>query len=224
MFLRLVTAGEKAPRSVVSDGQYPFAETPLVVVFAAVDDLSAVAAGARVSLAAAPELSADDAYLVLPLRARDALVAAFARGRGAAIAAWFDEAVVVRAEVDTRPSPRLWVGAAWRAASVLAGGASRSLSSADAAALQAFNALPHVEGLAPGGLLDRPGLAALTASPAYVGVSRRGVPALGLFDDAVAPTFVWAERTAEGVSVRVALSASEDDAMVALLAPIDLVA
>ena len=63
-----------APRG-ASLGAYPFAETCLVVAFAATDDLSTAQAGGRVPLAAMPDISGDDAYLVLPLRARAGLVA-----------------------------------------------------------------------------------------------------------------------------------------------------
>jgi hypothetical protein len=81
---------------------YPFAQTPLTVAFADRDDLLHVEPGSPVRLAAVPELSMDDAYLLLPLRARDSLLRAFARGRAGALAAWLDGARVLRGEVERR--------------------------------------------------------------------------------------------------------------------------
>ncbi len=235
MHLRLVSApaaaapADPAPRhSMVAPRprpeDYPFAETPLVVAFAASDDLSLVRAGARVALASMPDISGDDAYLVLPLRARESLVAAFARGAEGRVAQWFDEAVVVRAELDGGRAPRLWVGEAWRARDLL-----ESLEGAPVAMdavgdpLRALNALPHAASVAPGGLFDRRGITAVTAQPRYVGVGRVGIEELGLGADAVEPTWVWTVRDEGRTRVRVALCASEDDSVVALLCPLTLV-
>ncbi len=211
-----------APRGASLD-DYPFAETPLVVAFAAADDLSTVRAGARVALAAMPDISGDDAYLVLPLRAREGLVAAFARGAEGRVAGWFDEAVVVRAELDGGRAPRLWVGAAWSAREVLDVFEGRAVALDGVGdAVRVINQLPSVAGLAPGGLLDRRGVEAVTARERYVGVGRMGVEELGLGADAVEPTWVWSVREGAAARVRVALCAPEDDSITALLAPVTL--
>ena len=211
-----------APRG-ASLGAYPFAETCLVVAFAATDDLSTAQAGGRVPLAAMPDISGDDAYLVLPLRARAGLVAAFARGQEGKVAQWFDEAVVVRAELDGGRAPRLWVGAAWGAREVLDAhdGARVSLDGLGDA-VRVINRLEYVEALAPGGLFDRRGVEAVTERPSYVGVARMGIDELGLGADAVEPTSVWSVRDGDATRVRIALCASEDDSMTALLAPVTL--
>ncbi len=87
-----------------------------------------------------------------------------------------------------------------------------------------MNALPWVRSLSHGGLLDRDGLATLRDREAYVGVSRRGVEGVGLGRDAVASTFVWSERDRDGVHVRAAVCADDDDAVTCLLAPVSLAA
>lgn len=236
MHLRLVPAPETqptpdaaprhsmvAPRGAALEG-YPFAETPLAVAFAASDDLSGVRAGVRVALAGMPDISPDDAYLVLPLRAREGLLGAFARGSEGRVAQWFDAAVVVRAEVDGGRAPRLWVGEAWGAREVIDTLEGRAVALDGVGdAVRVVNRLPFVEGLAPGGLLDRRGVDAVTARPSYVGVGRMGVEELGLGADAVEPTFVWTERDGARTRVRVALCASDDDSVTALLAPVTLV-
>lgn len=215
MLLRLVPPpGRHAAHAERS--AYPFAETPLMVAFAAVDDLTAVGPGARVALAAAPEVSADDAYLVLPRRAREGLHRAFATGNAGVVAGWMHDAVVTRAEVDAGAAPRMWVGAAWRAADVIASQGGRAVKLGPDAA-RAVNALPFVAGLSPAGMIDAQGVEAVLRRERYVGAARRG-------DDAHEPTFVWSEHDAAGVRVRVALSAPEDDAVIALLAPLTLVA
>lgn len=211
-----------APRgATLSD--YPFEETCLVVAFAASDDLSNARAGGRLPLAAMPEISGEDAYLVLPLRAREGLVTAFARGHEGRVAHWFDEAVVVRAELDGGRAPKLWVGAAWPVREVLEGrdGERVSLGSLGDA-VRVINQLDHVEGISPGGLFDRRGVEAVTSRSSYVGVSRMGVEALGLGADAVEPTYVWSVRDGDLTRVRVALCASDDDSITALLTPVTL--
>ena len=99
MALRLVRSGDGNNTTTSGDdaAAYPFGETALVVTFAAVDDLRGLRADQRLSLAATPEISPDDAYLVLPNRARDHLVTAFARGESGRVAQWFSDAWVVRA-------------------------------------------------------------------------------------------------------------------------------
>lgn len=228
MALRLVRSGDgddnSGPASVDAEA-YPFAETPLVVTFAASDDLGSLAAGQRVQLAATPEISQDDAYLVMPQRARDQLVSAFARGESGRVAQWFSEAWVARADVDGGRSPRLWIGAAWRASSRVAGRTGRVVSmSALGDPMRVINRLPFIESLARGGLLDARGTATILSRGNYVGVSRMGIPELGLGADTVEPTFVWTERDGAATRVRVAIAAAEDDAPVALLAPLTLVA
>lgn len=203
---------------------YPFGQTPLTVAFADRDDLLHVEPGAAVRLAAVPEISSDDAYLLLPLRARDSLLRAFARGRAGALAAWLDGARVLRGEVERVRGPRIWVGDVWRAADVLRGPAAVVLRERGDDALRAVNALPWVRSLAQGGLLDRDGLATLRERDAYVGVSRRGVEGLGLGRDAVASTFVWSERDGDGVHVRAAICADDDETVTCLLAPVLLAA
>lgn len=204
--------------------EYPFARTVLVVAFAARDDLSTVACDAPVTLCAVPEISSDDAYLLLPLRCRDALLRAFAKGKAGAVAAWFADALVVHGELERVRSPRLWIGDAWTAQDVLrADAAARVDLSATRDPVRAVNELPWVAGLAHGGLLDDAGASLLVTRPLYVGVSRVGVSALGLGRDAVEPTFVWSERDEAGVHVRVALTAEDDDALTCLLAPVSLV-
>lgn len=204
---------------------YPFDGVALVVAFAAHDDLSGVAANTRLALAAAPDISSDDAYLVLPLRARDGLLAAFARGAEGKVTAWFDEAVVVRAELDGGRAARLWVGAAWRAREVIdhrEGTAVALRGVGDP--VRVVNQLAPVAALAPGGMIDRRGVEAMTTRDRYVGVSRMGLEDLGLGADAVEPTFVWSSREGDRVRVHVAISASEDDTFLALLAPATLIA
>lgn len=212
-----------APRgSTLAD--YPFDDTPLVVVFAATDDLSDVREGQRLALASAADISPDDAYLVLPLRAREGLVTAFARGAEGRVTRWIEEAIVVRAELDGGRAPRLWVGAAWRAMEVIEQRDGNSVSLKGVGdAMRVVNQLDHVAGVAPGGMLDRRGLEAITTRPTYVGVSRMGIEELGLGADAVEPTFVWTSRNENRARVHIALSASEDDSIVALLAPVTLV-
>lgn len=211
-----------APRGARLD-DYPFDGVALVVAFAAVDDLADVAANTRLTLAAAPDISPDDAYLVLPLRARDALLAAFARGAEGRVAAWFDEAVVVRAELDGGRAARLWVGAAWRARDVIdhRDGTPVSLGGVGDP-VRVVNQLAPVAALAPGGMIDRRGVEAITTRDRYVGVSRMGVEELGLGADAVEPTFVWSSREGNRARVHVAISSSEDDTVIALLAPATL--
>ena len=226
MALRLVRSDGGGDGGRLDDGEsYPFGETPLVVTFAALDDLATLAPGQRLPLAATSEISHDDAYLVLPQRAREHLVAAFARGESGRVAQWFSEAWVVRADVDGGRSPRLWIGAAWRAAALLAGRAGRVVSMGGLGdPMRVINRLPFIESLARGGLLDARGAAAILSRGSYVGVSRVGVAELGLGADAVEPTFVWTERDGAATRVRVALAAAEDDAPIALLAPLTLVA
>jgi hypothetical protein len=55
-----------------------------------------------------------------------------------------------------------------------------------------------------------------------VGVGRMGVEEFGSVADAVEPTFVWSVREESTTRVLVALSASEDDRITALLAPVTL--
>ncbi len=211
-----------APRgAALSD--YPFEDTCLVVAFAASDDLTSARAGSRLPLASMPEISSDDAYLVLPLRAREGLVAAFARGHEGRISQWFDEAVVVRAELDGGRAPKLWVGASWSAREVLDGreGTRVSLGSMGDA-VRVINQLDKVEGIASGGLFDRRGVEAVTSRASYVGVARMGFEDLGLGADAVEPTYVWSVRDGDVTRVRVALCAAEDDSITALLAPVTL--
>lgn len=50
-----------------------------------------------------------------------------------------------------------------------------------------------------------------------------GIEELGLGADAVEPTYVWSSREGDRARVHVALCASEDDTIVALLAPATLV-
>lgn len=221
MVLRLISSRPAPPASA---GSYPFAETPLVVAFAASDDLSGLGTTPRVALSATPEMSADDAYLVLPLRARDALVRAFARGQAGIVSAWFAEAWVVRAELDGGRAPRLWVGASWRVRDLLATHEGAVVALHDGDVVRTVNRLRSVSAVAPAGLLDGAGASAVLAVDGYVGVSRRGYAELGLGAHAVEPTFVWAEREGARVRVRVALTAAEDDTVLALLAPVTLVA
>lgn len=210
--------------SLPPEEDYPFARTTLVVAFAACDDLSAVASDAPVTLCAVPEISSEDAYLLLPLRARDALLRAFAKGKVGAVAAWFADALVVHGELERVRAPRLWVGDTWSAQEILrAEAAARIDLATERDPVRAVNALPWVAGLAHGGLLDDVGAATLITRPQYVGVSRVGVSALGLGHDAVEPTFVWSERDDDGVHVRVAITAEDDDALSCLLAPVSLV-
>lgn len=232
MHLRLVrghdahTAPAAAPREAdAALDAYPFAETPLVVTFAARDDLSSIAPDVAVTLAAVPDLSVDDAYLVLPLRARESLLAAFARGSLGRVAQWFDEARVVRAEVSRVRGARLHVQAAWRAGDVIERRVGRRVALAGVGnAMRVVNQLAFIEGLAPGGLLDAHGAETILAREHYVGVSRMGVEALGLGADAVESTFVWTQRSPVGTHVRVALAAADEDSPLALLAPVTLVA
>jgi len=227
MALRLVRSGD-GDDSTTSGGDaagYPFGETTLVVTFAASDDLRGLRADQRLSLAATPEISPDDAYLVLPNRARDHLVTAFARGESGRVAQWFSEAWVVRAEVDGGRAPRLFIGALWRATDLLAGRPGRVVSMGGVGdPMRVINRLPFIESLARGGLLDARGAQMILSRGSYVGVSRLGMPELGLGPNTVEPTFVWTERDAHGTRVRVALAAAEDDAPVALLSPLTLVA
>lgn len=212
-----------APRGSVLD-DYPFDDTALVVAFAAGDELSDVRADTRLALAAAPDISPDDAYLVLPLRARDALLAAFARGAEGRVAAWFDEAVVVRAELDGGRAARLWVGAAWRARDVIDHRDGTPVSVRGVGdPMRVINQLAPVAAVAPGGMLDRRGVEAITTRASYVGVSRMGIEELGLGADAVEPTFVWSTRAGDRARVHVALAAADDDTIVALLAPATLI-
>jgi hypothetical protein len=230
MALRLVRSGggdgDDGARESAREGEsYPFAETPLVVAFAARDDLGDVAPDQRLALASTPEISQDDAYLVLPNRARDHLVNAFARGQSGRLSEWFSEAWVVRADVDGGRAPRLWIGAAWRASARLAGRPGRVVSmGALGDPMRVINRLPFIESLARGGLLDARGAEAILSRGSYVGVSRMGMPELGLGADTVEPTFVWTERLGRETRVRVALAAAEDDSPIALLAPLTLVA
>lgn len=236
MHLRLVSSPRPDDRSTASErpsmvvprgsalDDYPFDDTALVVTFAAGDELSDVRANTRLALAAAPDISPVDAYLVLPLRARDALLAAFARGAEGRVAAWFDEAVVVRAELDGGRSARLWIGAAWRARDVIdhRDGPAVSLRGLGDP-VRVVNQLAPIASLAPGGMLDKRGVEAVTTRASYVGVSRMGIEELGLGADAVEPTYVWSSREGDRTRVHVALCASEDDTIVALLAPATLV-
>jgi len=90
--------------------------------------------------------------------------------------------------------------------------------------MRVINRLPFIESLARGGLLDARGAETILSRGSYVGVSRVGVAELGLGADTVEPTFVWTERDGDATRVRVALAAAEDDAPIALLAPLTLVA
>lgn len=228
MALRLVSSGGGDDGSTSrQDGAepYPFGETVLVVTFAAGDEVGELGAGQRLPLSSTPEISQDDAYLVMPHRAREHLVAAFARGQAGRVAQWFSEAWVVRADVDGGRSPRLWIGAAWRASSRLAGRPARVVSMGGLGdPVRVVNRLPFVEALARGGLLDARGTEAILSRASYVGVSRIGMPELGLGGDTVEPTFIWTEREGHETRVRVALAAAEDDAPIALLSPLTLVA
>ena len=227
MALRLVRSGDGNNTTTSGDdaAAYPFGETALVVTFAAVDDLRGLRADQRLSLAATPEISPDDAYLVLPNRARDHLVTAFARGESGRVAQWFSDAWVVRAEVDGGRAPRLFIGALWRASDLFSGRPGRVVSMGGVGdAMRVINRLPFIESLARGGLLDARGAQMILSRGSYVGVSRLGMPELGLGPNTVEPTFVWTERDAHGTRVRVALAAAEDDAPVALLSPLTLVA
>ena len=227
MTLRLVRSEGSSPaQPAVAEGDaYPFAETALAVAFADASDLSDVSAGRRLALAATPEISSDDAYLVLPHHAREALVPAFARGEAGRVAQWFSEAWVVRAELDGGRAPRLWIGAAWKVSELLARRPSRVVSVGGSTdATRAVNRLPFVAALARGGLLDARGAAAILSRGTYVGVSRMGVAELGLGADAAEPTFVWTEACSGGARVCVALAPTDDDAAVALVAPLTLVA
>jgi hypothetical protein len=89
-------------------------------------------------------------------------------------------------------------------------------------AVRVVNQLACVEGIAPGGLFDTRGVEAVTSRATYVGVSRMGIESLGLGADAVEPTYVWSVRDGDVTRVRVALCASEDDSITALLAPVTL--
>ena len=228
MALRLVRSGDGDDGSTTlrdDPEAYPFGETPLVVCFAARDDLGELASGQRLPLAATPEISQDDAYLVMPMRAREHLLTAFARGQSGRVAQWFSEAWVVRADAEGGRSPRLWIGAAWRASLLLAGRAGRVVSMGGLGdPMRVINRLPFIESLARGGLLDARGTEAILSRGSYVGVSRMGMPELGLGADTVEPTFVWTERDGHETRVRVALAAAEDDAPIALLSPLTLVA
>ena len=218
MLLSLLALVASRPVPVVEAEPYPFHEMPLVVAFAAAEDLDHVVAGARVPMAAAPELSAHDAYLVLPLRARSELLAAFASGVRGRIAQWFDAGVVVHAEVVPERWTRLQVRAAWKVRDLLEGGGKLVPASQSVDPVRDINRLPFIAGFAPCGLFDRHGAEAVTRRTVYVGSSRRGPDT-----DMVEPTFVWSERDAGGVRVKVALAASEDDSFHALLAPFTLV-
>ena len=228
MALRLVRSGDGGSGTTAQREDteaYPFGETPLVVTFAARDDLGELAAGDRLPLAATPEISQDDAYLVMPNRAREHLATAFARGQSGRLAQWFSEAWVVRADVDGGRAPRLWIGAAWRASALLAGRAGRVVSMGGLGdPIRVINRLPFIESLARGGLLDARGAEAILSRGSYVGVSRIGMPELGLGPDTVEPTFIWTERDGQATRVRVALAGAEDDAPIALLSPLTLVA
>lgn len=232
MHLRLVREHDAHIAPMVSlpddDGAldaYPFAECPLVVTFATRDDLSTVTAGAPISLAAVPDMSPDDGYLVLPLRARESLLAAFARGSLGRVAQWFDEARVVRAEVDRVRGARLHVQSVWRASEVITRSTGRTVALKGVGnAMRVVNRLSFIEDLAPGGLLDAHGAETILAREHYVGVSRMGVEELGLGADAVESTFVWTQRSERGTHVRVALAAAEEDSPLVLLAPVTLVA
>jgi hypothetical protein len=211
-----------APKGTILD-QYPFAETPLVVVFAASDDLSLIQGGSRVFLADTADISPDDAYLVLPQRARDSLISSFARGLEGHLRAWFDVAVVVRAELDGGRSPRLWVGDVWKVSDVFASQRGCEVNrNAVGDSMRVVNQLAHIEALASGGLLDARGEDTVTSRACYVGVGRMGVEEFGLGADAVEPTFVWSVREENISRVLVALSASEDDRITALLTPVTL--
>jgi hypothetical protein len=212
-----------APKSTHSLDDYPFAGIGLVVAFAATDDLQHIAAERRIPLATMPDISPDDAYLVLPLRARASLVEAFARGAEGRVAQWFDEALVVRGELDGARAARLVVDGVWTARDVIEARAADVVTLDGVGdAMRVINNLASVESLASGGLFDTRGVAAVTSRERYVGVSRVGVEDLGLGADAVEPTYVWTTREGDETHVRVALCASEDDTMVALLAPLSL--
>lgn len=209
--------------SLPPDEDYPFGQTPLTVAFASADDLSAITSGAAVGLAAVPELSCDDAYLLLPLRAREGLLRAFAKGKLGVLAAWFNGALVIRGEVERVRGPRLWVGDVWSAAELLASDAEVRVERREVERLvDAVNALPWIGRLALGGLLDRAGAEAILSAGDYVGVSRRGASTLGLGRDAVASSFVWCSRDEHGARVRVAITEDEDDTVTCLLSPVSI--
>lgn len=214
MLLSLVPSPVR--RAVCSDlGEYPFAETPLNVAFAAVDDLGAVGPGARVALGATPDVSPDDAYLVLPRRARERLQKAFATGDQGVIMAWMHAAMVVRAEVDTGAAPRLWVGAAWRASEVIASQRGRSVKFGSET-VREVNCLSVVERVSPDGLVDAETVETVLRRECYVGPSRRG--------EWGECEFLWSEHDESGVRVRAVLAVDEEWSGVMLLAPMCLVA
>lgn len=204
------------------EAEYPFTRTPLVVAFATDDALDGVKPEAPVGLSAVPAISSDDAYLLLPRRAREGLLRAFARGELGVVTAWFARALVLRAELERVRAPRLWVGDVWSAREVMLGPAAATVNlSAERDPVRVVNALPWVAGLARGGLLDEAGASTLVTRGAYVGVSRVGLSALGLGRDAVEPTYLWSERDERGVAVRVAIAAEDDDeGATCLLAPV----
>ncbi|MBI5513904.1 MAG: hypothetical protein HY909_09060 [Deltaproteobacteria bacterium] len=200
--LHLVTAAEPRPR----EEPYPFVGTALSVAFAAQDDLAAVASGTRLRLALAPPVAPEDGYLVLPLRARAGLVGALARGALGRLGTWFSDARVVRAELDVRPAPRLWIGACWRVTSRFEAAPDHTVRAEEPReTLEALRAVPSLTRLFPSGLLDLGGLALAVASDEYAGPARTAPGAEG------ASGFLWTVRARSEVTVRLALYADEED-------------
>ncbi len=211
-----------APRGSAPNA-YPFADVCLVVAFAAADDLSRFGVGSRIPLAAMPDISGDDAYLVLPLGAREGIVTAFARGQTGRLAHWFDQALVVRAELDGGRAPRLWVGASWAVRELFDSLEGPRVTAGEVGeTARVVNALDGLRSVAPGGLFDTRGVQAAMDRATYVGAGRVGVEGLGLGGDAVEPTWVWCAHDGDLVRVRVALCESEDDTLTAMVMPVTL--
>jgi hypothetical protein len=187
---------------------YPFRGTALSVAFAAHDDLSQAEAGCRLRLALAPPVAPEDGYLVLPLRARTELLGALSRGAVGRLGSWFAEARVVRAELDVAPTPRLWIGASWRATSRFEAPPDQVLTAGTAArTLGELRGVQPLERLFPAGLFDAEGLAVAWAADEVCGPALRGpsggAPGCG--------GYVWTARLGEELAVRLALYADEDD-------------
>lgn len=210
----LVPVAPLAPLA-ASHTDYPFADAALTVVFAAVERTEDVRAGQRVRLADASVISPDDAYLVLPLRARFELLGACARGNVGRVAQWLDEAVVVRAEVDAGPSARLWVGDAWQAHALFERPARTISPLSSKTTLEALNDLPAARTLCPEGLFDADALESMRANDTWLGPTR----AHDDDDFDALLTWAWTARRGPAIDVRAVLVAHDEDCFTAMIAP-----
>lgn len=199
----------------VDTQDYPFAAAALAVVFAAHDSVSELKANQRLRLASAPVESPDDAYLVLPLRARAELLGALARGNLGRIAGWLDEAVVVRAELDRGRASTLWVGEVWSVPGCFESPATALSSPASRQLLDALNDLAPARTLCPEGLFDAEVLHAMRTREVYLGPTRS--PEDEGFDEPL--SWVWSVRQGERVIVRAVFLSDEDDGFTAMIAP-----